>query len=336
MLYAADPGDREQMSAVIAQIRERFGDINGVFHTAAVTGGGMIQLKTPESIEQVFRPKVRGTLVLQSLLKDAPPDFLLLFSTTLSLTGVFGQVDYCAANAFVDAFARAQTSAGANFTVAINWNLPHWENWQESFVAGASDFQAEFAKVRKAYGLSPEEGAEAVRRILFNSEPQIIVSTQDFQALVDAQKTAAADDLLDQLQPARSFSAAEDEARAANYVPPEGEMEQRIADVWQELFGLRRVGRRDNFFELGGNSLIAIQLVSRLRGIFQVELPLSRLFEAPTVEGLALAVIESLQKAKEAEEIELLLSEIEGLPLDELQAHLSRELQTGSEQSVDG
>jgi acyl carrier protein len=190
--------------------------------------------------------------------------------------------------------------------------------------------------VRKAYGLSQEEGAEAVRRILFNSEPQIIVSTQDFQALVDAQKRAAADDLLDQLQPTRSFSAAEDEARAANYVPPEGEMEQRIADVWQELFGLRRVGRRDNFFELGGNSLIAIQLVSRLRGIFQVELPLSRLFEAPTVEGLALAVIESLQKAKEAEEIELLLSEIERLPLDELQAHLSRELQTGGEQSVDG
>ena len=336
MLYAADPGDREQMSAVIAQIRQRFGDINGVFHTAAVTGGGMIQLKTPESIEQVFRPKVRGTLVLQSLLKDAPPDFLVLFSTTLSLTGVFGQVDYCAANAFVDAFARAQTSAGANFTVAINWNLPHWENWQESSIAGASDFQAEFDKVRKAYGLSQEEGAEAVRRILFNSEPQIIVSTQDFQALVDAQKRAAADDLLDQLQPTRSFSAAEDEARAANYVQPEGEMEQRIADVWQELFGLRRVGRRDNFFELGGNSLIAIQLVSRLRGIFQVELPLSRLFEAPTVEGLALAVIESLQKAKEAEEIELLLSEIERLPLDELQAHLSRELQTGSEQSVDG
>ena len=324
------------MSSVIAQVRERFGDINGVFHTAAVTGGGMIQLKTPESVAEVFRPKVLGTLVLQSLLKDAPPDFFVLFSTVLSLTGVFGQVDYCAANAFVDAFARAQTPTDVTLTVAVNWNLPQWEDWQQSSVVGASEFQAQFAQMRKAYGLTPEEGAEAARRILFGSQPQIIVSTQDFEALIDAQQTAAAGDLLDQLQPARSFSGAEDEVRAANYVPPEGEMEQRIADIWQELFGIARIGRQDNFFELGGNSLIAIQLVSQLRKTFQAELPLSRLFESPTVEGLTRAVIESQQKTREGEEIELLLSEIEDLSLDELQAHLSQELQTGSEQSLDG
>ena len=65
-------------------------------------------------------------------------------------------------------------------------------------------------------------------------------------------------------------------------------------------------------------------------------MPLNRLFESPTVEGLARAVEESRQKAKESEEIERLLGEIEGLSLDELQAHLSRELQTGSEHSLDG
>lgn len=335
MLCGADVGDHEQMSYVIAQIRERFGAINGVFHTAALTGGGMIQLKTAESIAAVFRPKVHGTLVLWSLLKDTPLDFFVLFSTTLSLTGVFGQVDYCAANAFVDAFARAQIASDATLTVAVNWNLPQWEDWQQT-VAGASEFQTEFAQMRKAYGLTPEEGADAALRILFGSQPQIIVSTQDFQALIDAQQAAAADDLLDQLQSARPFSGAEEEARAANYIPPEGEMEQRIAEIWQQLFGIKRVGRQDNFFELGGNSLIAIQLVSQLRKIFQAELPLSRLFEAPTVEGLTNAVIESQQKAREAEEIELLLSGIENLSLEELQAQLSQELQTGSEQSSDG
>jgi acyl transferase domain-containing protein len=330
MLCDVDVGEMEPMSALIAQVRERFGDINGVFHTAAVTGGGMIQLKTPESVAGVFKPKVRGTLVLHSLLKDAPPDFFVLFSSVLSLTGVFGQVDYCAANAFMDAFARAHLASETTLTVAVNWNLPHWEDWQSS-IAGAPEFQAQFAQVRKDYGVTPDEGAAAVRRILSGSLPQVIVSTQDFQALLDSQ-AAAADDLLDQLQP-RSAGGEDDERRAANYVAPEGEMEERITGMWQELFGVSRIGRHDNFFELGGNSLIAIQLISQLRKVFQAELPLSRLFESPTVEGLTRAVVESQQKAKETEEIERLLTEIENLSIDELQAHLSQELQTRSEQA---
>ncbi len=335
-LYSADTSDLEQIASVIADARERFGDINGVFHTAAVTGGGMIQLKTQEAVEAVFRPKVLGTLVLHALLKDAPPDFFMLFSTTLSLTGVFGQADYCAANAFLDAFARTQTATSRTLTVAVNWNLPHWENWQEEALAGASEFQTQFAEMRKAYGLTPEEGVDAVRRIIEGSQPQVVVSTQDFQALMDAQKQVAASDVLDQLKSAPVPGGAQGDERAEQYARPEGETEQRVAGVWEELFGIARVGRRDNFFELGGNSLIAIQLVSQIRKIFQVELALNRLFESPTIEGLACAVEESRQKAKETEEIERLLREIEGLSLDELQSHLSQELQTGSEHSLDG
>ena len=330
MFSDVEVGDWEQMPALMSQVRERFGAINGVFHTAGVTGGGLIQLKTQAAVAEVFRPKVRGTLVLHSLMKETPPDFFVLFSSVLSLTGVFGQVDYCAANAFMDAFARAQQPANKTFIVAVNWNLPQWEDWQSS-IAGAPEFQAQFAQVRKDYGITPEEGAAAVRRILSGSLPQVIVSTQDFQALINAQM-AAANDLMDQLQP-RSLSGADDERRAANYIAPEGEMEERITFMWQELFGIARIGRHDNFFELGGNSLIAIQLISQLRKVFQAELPLSRLFESPTVEGLTRAVVESQQKAKEIEEIERLLTEIEGLSSDELQTHLSQELQTRSEQS---
>jgi acyl transferase domain-containing protein len=335
LLYRAEPSDAEQMARVIADARERFGEIDGVFHTAALTSGGMIQLKTPDAVEAVFKPKVSGTLVLHTLLKDAPPDFFVLFSTTLSLTGVFGQVDYCAANAFLDAFARMQAATGGTQTLSVNWNLPHWENWQEATLAAASEFQTQFAEMREAYGLTPEEGANAVRRMIESAQPQVIVSTQDFQALLDAQKQVAVSDLLDGLKSARATGAQGDE-RAEAYARPEGETEQRIASVWEELFGVERIGRRDNFFEFGGNSLIAIQLVSQIRKIFQVELPLNRLFESPTVEGLARAVEESRQKAKETEEIERLLKEIEGLSLDELQAHLSQELQTGSEHSLDG
>lgn len=334
MLSGADVADREQLAALVAEIRERFGPVGGVFHTAAVTGGGMIQLKTLEAVAEVFGPKVHGTLALHEALADAPPAFFILFSTSLSLTGVFGQVDYCAANAFLDAFARAETARGRTFTAALNWNLPRWEDWAGTAATGVSEFQAQFAEQLRAYGISPEEGAEATLHVLSDAQPQVVISTQDFQVLIDAQQAAAENGLLGQLQTGRAVG--ERGVGSADYVAPEGETEQRVAGLWQELFGGVGIGRHDNFFELGGNSLLAIQLVSRVRKVLEVELPLSRLFESPTVAGLTEAIEESRQSAKETEEIERLLLEIEGLSPEELQAHLSGELQAEGEGGADG
>ncbi|HAM51733.1 MAG TPA: non-ribosomal peptide synthetase [Nitrospiraceae bacterium] len=71
------------------------------------------------------------------------------------------------------------------------------------------------------------------------------------------------------------------------YVAPRTQTEVALVDVWREVLGIEKVGVFDNFFELGGHSLLATQVVSRLRKVFQVELPLRSLFESPTVEGLA-------------------------------------------------
>jgi len=71
------------------------------------------------------------------------------------------------------------------------------------------------------------------------------------------------------------------------YRPPSGETERAIAGIWEELLGLRQVGRDDHFFELGGHSLLAIQVLSRIHARFGNELPLRTLFESPTVARLA-------------------------------------------------
>jgi amino acid adenylation domain-containing protein len=64
-------------------------------------------------------------------------------------------------------------------------------------------------------------------------------------------------------------------------------VEEIVANVWTKVLGLERVGAHENFFEIGGNSLLATQVVSRLRVAFQMELPLRKLFESPTVAALA-------------------------------------------------
>ena len=72
-----------------------------------------------------------------------------------------------------------------------------------------------------------------------------------------------------------------------DYVAPRTAIEEELTRIWGKLLGKQQVGVHDNFFELGGHSLLATQLTSRIRDAFRVELPVSQLFETPTVAMLA-------------------------------------------------
>ncbi len=71
------------------------------------------------------------------------------------------------------------------------------------------------------------------------------------------------------------------------FVRPHGASEEIVAGIWERLLGIEGVGAGDNFFELGGHSLLATRVISRIRQSFGVELPLSAVFEGPTVGALA-------------------------------------------------
>jgi amino acid adenylation domain-containing protein len=71
------------------------------------------------------------------------------------------------------------------------------------------------------------------------------------------------------------------------FAAPRTRAEETVADIWAHVLGRERIGIHDNFFDLGGHSLLATRIVSRLRAAFQVDLPLRKLFELPTVSGLA-------------------------------------------------
>ncbi len=129
MVAAADVTNLEAMQTVVADARARFGTIHGVYHTAGVIDDGVIQLKEADSAVRVLAPKVRGTLALDGALAasgDDRLDFLVLFSSVSAFTGLAGQVDYAAANAFLDAYAQAKSYSDGTFVVSVDWNA-----WQQ-------------------------------------------------------------------------------------------------------------------------------------------------------------------------------------------------------------
>jgi amino acid adenylation domain-containing protein/FkbH-like protein len=72
-----------------------------------------------------------------------------------------------------------------------------------------------------------------------------------------------------------------------DFLPPSSPVEEKLATIWREVLHMKEIGIRDNFFDLGGNSLLAIQIISRIRESIDVDLQISELFDAPTISGVA-------------------------------------------------
>ena len=288
LVISADVANLTQMTDAIAQIQSRFGQIHGVIHAAGVPGGGVIQLKTSEEAQNVLAPKITGTLVLETLFKNVDLDFLILCSSMSSVLGGFSQIDYAGANAFLDAFSHYRNSRKGAFTLSIDWGA-----WQAVGMAANAEFPEKLQELRASglqKGILPEEGADAFTRLLGSVLPKVLVSPTDFLNLLEryAGKQDIDGELLSQFETAVTSKSKHPRPKlSSNYVSPRNDVEQQLADIWQDLLGIEQIGIDDNFFELGGDSLLALQVISRVYKLFHTELSIDSLFSMPTVASIS-------------------------------------------------
>lgn len=290
LIIKADVCNLEQMQAMVNQVCNRFGEIHGVIHAAGVASGNIIQMKTPEMAASTLEPKVKGTLVLDAVSKDLNLDFLVLFSSLSSIIGGLGQVDYCAASAFLDAFSHYNFYRRQKLTVSINWGIWQVNNLQDSFFSSAPEIQTEVKQMREKYGLTFQEGTDALSHILSMKLPQVVVSTQKLQNIIEHENRILSTGISLEKVENQIFKKKTRPILKTAYVAPSNDTECIIADIYQELLGIAQVGVHDNFFDLGGHSLIGIQLISQIHKKFEVELSIRYIFEAPTIAELALVV----------------------------------------------
>lgn len=316
-----DVGDQNAVESAIRRFETDHGPIRGVIHSAGLPGGGVIQLKTAEAAELVFRPKVEGTINLLRVFEGRKLDFIVLCSSLSGVVGGAGHVDYCGANAFLGVLAQAKRSTSAFPIICVDWNA--WKGIGMAanvLMPGAlREWQAEV----HSKGISAEQGKEAFDRIVGNGLPQVSVSTQDLGFLIEQHFNFTPPDATSAAVAEKSRSGHSRPNLPVVYVAPRNDLEREIAAQWETLLGVEPIGVNDNFFSLGGHSLLGTRAISRLRDTFGVDVRLRQLFEKPTIAALAAVVAEQQVQAVDSE-TQRLVEDLLQLSEEEVERELAR------------
>ncbi|WP_454694303.1 type I polyketide synthase [Achromobacter aegrifaciens] len=210
LVLQSDVADAAQMRSAIDTAQRRYGVLHGIVHAAGVAGGGVIGLRERGAVEQVFAPKIQGTKGLMKAIEGMELDFVLLCSSLTAVAGGFGQVDYCAANSFLDAVATEASRRGAIPVLSVNWDV-----WRGVGMAAGH-------KLADGVGIDPDQAGVLLHGLLHRPRsPQVLVSTLDLeQQFTQLRSTGIADRLLSE-PPAKRRSQPRPALRTA-YAQPSG------------------------------------------------------------------------------------------------------------------
>ena len=292
-----DTSNPDQLKRAIQEGESRFGELHGFIHAeeaARENAFRAILEAGRDDCEHHFGPKARSLYAIEAALAGRKLDFRVLLSSLASALGGVGYGPYTAASLFMDSFVKRPGRDGETPWLVLNWDLWSSEDNPDQITELRGDLSA--------LAMSAREGEEIFSRALSaKSAGQIIISTADLRARIAFMEERFA--ALRSGRPARQDSAAAGALHPrpelpTPYVAPESELEQKIALVWQSVLGFERVGVEDSFFDLGGDSLIAIQVASRLKQELRIDFPVARLYQGVTVRSLAQLLGENADEGK--------------------------------------
>ncbi|UNK19972.1 SDR family NAD(P)-dependent oxidoreductase [Paenibacillus sp. N3/727] len=264
-ILQVDIADYGQLKETLQDIRDQFGAIDGVIHTAGVAGDGFIMKKDWETFEAVLRPKVYGTWMLHELTRDDQLSFFVMCSSFASLFGAAGQSDYIAANAYQDSFTYYRRSLGIP-SLTINWT-----GWSESGMAVANGLNANGMYV---HFVKDAEGANAFAYALQTGLPRVLVGDVNYSVLAsESQGYGEKIKFSEKIEKKRGTATKvtttterdlHDVVVTGKSMDKLTEIEKHVISAWVKTLSVDEVDLHDKFFESGGNSLLAAYLHKEL------------------------------------------------------------------------
>ena len=174
--YQVDLTDLRMLQTVYARIRESLGPVAGIVHSAGIVKDQVIGRKDTDDVRRIIGSKVTGLSNLDFVSKDEQLDFFLMFSSLSAITGNIGQVDYAAANSFMDEFALHRrhlelTGARHGRTISINWPL-----WAQGGMAIDGLIERRLYQSSGLHPLPTAAGMEIMDWALRKGEAQTVVA----------------------------------------------------------------------------------------------------------------------------------------------------------------
>ena len=164
----ADATDLDSMKKALAEARNRYGKIHGVFHSAIILKDKTLENMDESTLRMALDIKVRGSVILHKIFEDESLDFMLFFSSAISLSGNAGQANYAAGCTFKDAYAHSLAKKGNYPVKVINWGY-----WGTVGIVASEEFNRKLAAAG-LYSIQPEQGMESVSRLLSHPWHQVM------------------------------------------------------------------------------------------------------------------------------------------------------------------
>jgi acyl-CoA synthetase (AMP-forming)/AMP-acid ligase II/acyl carrier protein len=325
---AVNISDLSKLQQVVAQVKSRWGcELDGVIHLAGIYHEHLLIDETQESLAAMLRPKVFGTWVLHQLLVNEGGGVFISFSSLMSFFGGATIGSYTAANNFLESFNQYQRSVNLLRSYCFAWTI--WreiginKGYQRQDLTRAQGYydmnpqqgiysllaglyydqsplivglDASNPKIRRFSG---ESGQTEKLTAYFTTSNGSQVDELSELIVRDRFGTTVNCDLVQIPEMPLTSNGEIDRnllvkgktgLETTDDVAPRNETELQIAQIWQEVLKISHLSIHDNFFSLGGNSLLAFQVISRLRDAFSIELSLNRFFASPTVASLGKAL----------------------------------------------